>query len=407
MKEKNKSILIFTDKFPFGTSEAFFENELLFLAKSFDKVALFPLETNNSTNHRTIPNNIELITPLFNSIKNKRELIKKGIFNSFFLFPLFGDLKDESVWKSVSKIRNWITSFLLLRAILAFFHRLNFLTRLNNYDVIYFYWGIRWSQIIPFLPKDLRSKIVVRFHGSDLYEERNHNYIPFRKLQVTRMDLAVFISEMGKKYFLSHYPTAKCETYISRLGTKDYGIGPFSKTAYINLVSCSNIIALKQLDIIANSLRYLRIPVKWTHLGEGSLKDKILSITSNLPDSVTIDFKGQLSYNELISFYKSNSVDVFLNISSSEGIPVSVMEAISFGIPVIATNVGGTSEIVNDEIGYLVQPSISPQELAQKIKDLISRTDYSQIRVEARLRWEKLCREELLYPEFIAKLTDL
>ncbi|NCO54621.1 MAG: glycosyltransferase, partial [Bacteroidetes bacterium] len=47
-------------------------------------------------------------------------------------------------------------------------------------------------------------------------------------------------------------------------------------------------------------------------------------------------------------------VDLFINVSESEGIPVSIMEALSAGIPVIATNVGGTNEIVNNDVGFLI-----------------------------------------------------
>jgi len=49
-----------------------------------------------------------------------------------------------------------------------------------------------------------------------------------------------------------------------------------------------------------------------------------------------------LPHNDVLNYYASNPVDVFINTSSSEGLPVSIMEAMSFGIPVIATNVGGT-----------------------------------------------------------------
>ncbi|NJK95527.1 MAG: glycosyltransferase [Bacteroidales bacterium] len=51
---------------------------------------------------------------------------------------------------------------------------------------------------------------------------------------------------------------------------------------------------------------------------------------------------------------------MFLNTSLSEGVPVSVMEALSFGLPVIATDVGGTGELINDEVGMLINPEISP-----------------------------------------------
>jgi len=44
-----------------------------------------------------------------------------------------------------------------------------------------------------------------------------------------------------------------------------------------------------------------------------------------------------------------------MNLSETEGIPVSIMEAQSAGVPILATNLGGTSEIVNNENGFLVE----------------------------------------------------
>ena len=60
---------------------------------------------------------------------------------------------------------------------------------------------------------------------------------------------------------------------------------------------------------------------------------------------------------------------MFINVSSTEGIPVSIMEAMSFGIPVIATAVGGTPEIVNNENGYLLSKDPSAKELAEVIQN--------------------------------------
>ena len=55
---------------------------------------------------------------------------------------------------------------------------------------------------------------------------------------------------------------------------------------------------------------------------------------------------GHLDNNEIFNMYKNNSYDYFITLSESEGLPVSIMEAISCGIPVIATAVGGITEIV-------------------------------------------------------------
>jgi len=64
------------------------------------------------------------------------------------------------------------------------------------------------------------------------------------------------------------------------------------------------------------------------------------------------------------------SADIFVLPSLSEGRPSVILEAIASGKPVIATNVGGIPEIVNDEIGILINPE-DPIGLAEAINKLL------------------------------------
>lgn len=64
--------------------------------------------------------------------------------------------------------------------------------------------------------------------------------------------------------------------------------------------------------------------------------------------------------------------DILVNPSYGEGLPTSVLEAGAMGLPVIATDVGGTSEIINDEKnGFLVHPG-NVSELRKSIKKLLN-----------------------------------
>lgn len=65
-----------------------------------------------------------------------------------------------------------------------------------------------------------------------------------------------------------------------------------------------------------------------------------------------------LSHDQVMNYYKEHHFDVFINMSTNEGVPVSIMEAASFGIPIIATNVGGTSEIVQPSVGMLLSSNL-------------------------------------------------
>jgi colanic acid/amylovoran biosynthesis glycosyltransferase len=91
-----------------------------------------------------------------------------------------------------------------------------------------------------------------------------------------------------------------------------------------------------------------------------------------------------------MEYYRNNPVDLFINTSSSEGLPVSIMEASSFGIPTIATNVGGTGEIVRDgETGFLLNADVSPKELADKIEQfaLLPEGKKKLLRTNCRTLW--------------------
>lgn len=71
---------------------------------------------------------------------------------------------------------------------------------------------------------------------------------------------------------------------------------------------------------------------------------------------------------------------------------MSIMEAVSFGIPVVASDVGGTSEIVNSDLGILFPKDITPQQLKSiilRFSDFDEKT-VLELRKSARVEWEKM-----------------
>jgi glycosyltransferase involved in cell wall biosynthesis len=91
--------------------------------------------------------------------------------------------------------------------------------------------------------------------------------------------------------------------------------------------------------------------------------------------NIKYKFLGYLNNEDIYTFYKNNNVNAFINVSSSEGIPVTIMEALSFSIPIIATNVGGVSEIVDDRNGILMSPNPATKEISDAIINLIELSD--------------------------------
>ena len=90
-------------------------------------------------------------------------------------------------------------------------------------------------------------------------------------------------------------------------------------------------------------------------------------------------FQGNLDHQLLINKYENNEVDIVVISSISErvpeGIPVSLMEAMSYEIPVIATDCGGTKELVDGKSGILVNQN-DPKAIANAIFKLINNNEF-------------------------------
>jgi len=101
---------------------------------------------------------------------------------------------------------------------------------------------------------------------------------------------------------------------------------------------------------------------------------------------------GFVSDEDLPFYY--NVADLFaLPSKSGEGLPLVALEAMACGLPLVATNVGGTSEVMSEKYGKLVPPN-SPVSLAEAILDF-SRKDVSTLKkdlrtmIEQRYSWDK------------------
>ena len=114
--------------------------------------------------------------------------------------------------------------------------------------------------------------------------------------------------------------------------------------------------------------------VAWHHFGGGDFTG-VNSILEKEVPNLEVKLWGQTDNLEVMEFYRKNHVDFFVNLSLSEGVPVSIMEAMSFGIPVIATAVDGTPEAVIDgETGLLVSldEAQDSERLAERVLQALS-----------------------------------
>ncbi|MCZ4318539.1 glycosyltransferase family 4 protein [Aequorivita viscosa] len=110
----------------------------------------------------------------------------------------------------------------------------------------------------------------------------------------------------------------------------------------------------------------------------------------NLP----ITFPGILAKDKWVDL--SKKYDIFINTTNFDNMPVSVMEAMALGLPVVSTNVGGMSFLIESEIDGVLVPPNNPEMFANAIEDLCSNaTKVVEITKNARIKveqfdWQKI-----------------
>lgn len=386
-------LVFFTQSFPYGKSESFIENEIEFLARKFDRIFILPCKSEQQT-IREVPANCQVYPPL---LKNERDKLFKGLFSTAPFYYFVRKFFSERAYISWYKFKKYTGASLLCRAVLAN-KNFKFLNRQARESTVYFYWGIGMAYVLPFIQN--KDKKIVRFHRTDLYLElRPQKYIPFRKEVFQNLTKAVFISRQGLEYARKTFGQYHFTACLNYLGTFDHGVAATDSTdSIIHILSVSNVVPVKRVPLILKSLLQIKDkPIHWTHIGGGKDFNALKKLVQQLPENLTVDLTGAISNEEVIRYYHSHPVDLFINVSSSEGLPVSIMEAISFGIPVIATNVGGTNEIVTPESGVLLQTDFKSEELARQIIQVYK----NKQQFHPRRLWEEKFNAEKNYPYFI------
>ena len=127
------------------------------------------------------------------------------------------------------------------------------------------------------------------------------------------------------------------------------------------------------LDAVAE-LRARGLVLELEIVGDGPLRGQLTDAVLRLGLEGCVAFRGTLSHQRLLHELSRGSWDVVVLGSvpaagEKEGIPVSLVEAMSFGLPVVATSLGGIPELLGDGAGLLVPPG-DAQALADVIEQL-------------------------------------
>ncbi len=271
----------------------------------------------------------------------------------------------------------------------------------SDYDgaIIYTFWCD--FPMLAFL-EDKRKypncKYISRIHGYDLYDERvPSGRQPFKWFINENITKLVFIAKNGMDYYLSrHKDLAPSKAVLYRIGVLPFDLkGRLEKTDSFILMSCSNLIPLKRVELIIQALSEYEgnYPIEWIHYGDGPEKDVLISLAYRLlerKDNVCYRFVGEVPNQEIRDYYMSNEIGAFITTSSTEGMPVSIMEALAAAIPVIATGVGDIPNMVKGN-GILLSSNPSIREVIEAIDSVVD----SYLNRDNSNKYNEMCENSL------------
>jgi colanic acid/amylovoran biosynthesis glycosyltransferase len=411
-----KVLFLFTKNYPFGKPEQYIADEQHLLATHFDHVFFVPCEvfSNEQKLHsRSIPSNAEVFD--INAKLAAKQYKKTKRFGEFLavMWYEFKRCADKiwfirELWRYQSVLRHQMTSADVL---------VEKLKELGDVEVYcYAYWVHNSAIILGLLKRrGIIQHYICRAHSIDLYDRdwalvktQGTKVLPFHQFNMEQADGIWAISEHGEKHLREKFPHRANHFATHRLGVADEGTNPFLEDAPFTLVTCSGMSRSKGIHRMIDLLLLLDLPVRWIHFGGGGDREEFVQqAIATFPASIQVDLRGHTPNAEIKLFYVQETVHLFLSLSEAEGIPVSLMEAISFGIPVLATEVYGNPEVANASSGFSVPYQFDAKVVAQTIRQFLTNTTQQQsVRKSAKELFQERFNGQKNHLEFIRHLLQ-
>ena len=328
----------------------------------------------------------------------------------------FGNQPREEVLKGVRiyRVTSWRhgihdcgLSGALSYVFFAFF-KLRKLLRHNHYDLLHYFFSLPTGFLSLYSHGICRRPYILSLRGSDVpgydtsYLKLNilHRLLkPINRRIWRKAETVVALSHGLRELAHRTLPSQPIRVIYNGIDTELFRPDP-EKQGYspngVHLLCVSRLIERKGLDYLFQAVANIRSPeIQVGLVGTGSNEQKLKMKAKELGIEQRIHFYGYKPPHDLARLY--NQADIFVLPSLSESFGMVLLEAMSCGLPVIASHVGGIPEIVkNGENGILVS-SGSAAEIEKAIRCLmddpllrgkLSKNNISKIR--AQFTWDRI-----------------
>ena len=325
-------------------------------------------------------------------------------------------LTDIIIWKKYKKTKE------LIKYYVALDRKPDIVELHSHYDGSHYY----------MYRKDTSPKTAVFLHSNGIPYDQELSTFPlltktlyFKKLKsqldsmIRQADFLAFIANIGQKNFLERYPNrSKDDTIVIRNGIDDIGVDQMA--VYKSIKTESNKSPFKYRLVTVGTVSYRkgqRLIIETLHsLPQDVLKDIHVDFVGEGPERPILEelvveynlgehvkFCGSVPNVEVYKYLAQNNI--YILMSSNEGLPISILEAMRVGMPVIGTNIAGIPECIeNGYNGFLLDPD--EKQLSDLLKKL-PKYDWEEMGRNSRFKFEREFTFERMMREFCDMYDEL
>jgi len=221
------------------------------------------------------------------------------------------------------------------------------------------------------LASQLRLPFTFTCHGYDIYRKPPPDFLARAKAASAVVTVSKANADwIARRYGVdsAHIRVIPCGVDTSRFRPKATAV----KASTPLVLAVARLVPVKNLGLLAQACGLLRergLRFRCVIIGEGSCRAELETLRSELHLEKFLKMPGAAQQSEILRLWQRAAIGVLT--SSSEGMPVCLMEAAACGVPAVATAVGGVPELVQDGVTGLLSPSGDAKGLAANLEKLL------------------------------------
>ena len=248
----------------------------------------------------------------------------------------------------------------------------------------------------------IRKKVIRKIVGDPVWERvYNKNLIDesFDDFQENNHGLSISLQKMIRNWSINKSnliitPSQHLKNFIDKIGfdknifviNNGVNIEQHNKVVLenniIQLLVVSRLVSQKNIDSIIKAVKVMQNEnIILNIVGDGSEINNLKLLVKKYELGKKINFIGKVENTKLNEYLKN--ADIFIQASNYEGLPHSILEAMNFEIPILSTDVGGCSVLLNKgERGYIIPMPVSEVEISEGIRTIINNKDEASSKVK-------------------------